>query len=136
MQARSDVRLGSDDAGPIKSDAVLPVQFFRRRGSWQPERGLLLAVVENAVDTYRAHFGATDRRGQRLFAEAEEWLTSTDTTWPFAFESICDVLELDPDYVRGRLATWAERQLVIRARRMRSDVIEADMDQRKRAVGD
>ena len=136
MQTRSDVRLGSDEGGAIRSDAVLPVQFFRRRGSWQPERGLLLAVVENAVDTYRAHFGATDRRGQRLFDEAEEWLMSTDTTWPFAFESICDVLDLDPDYVRRRLATWAERQLARGGRHMRPDVIQPRIHEQQRAVGD
>jgi hypothetical protein len=96
----------------------------------------MLAVIENAVDTYRAHFGATDRRGQRLFEEAEAWLMSTETTWPFAFESICDVLDLDPDYVRRGLARWGQRQRARDMRNARPDVIRQDPYGQKRAVGD
>ncbi len=136
MPSRSDVRLGNDDVGPIKSDAVLPEQFFRRRGSRQPERGLMLAVIENAVDTYRAHFGARDRRGQRLFEEAEAWLMSTETTWPFAFESICDVLNLDPDCLRSGLARWCRQQEALRAQIARPEIIGPNAYWQKRAVAE
>jgi len=78
----------------------------------RPEIGLMLAVLEEAVSTYQQHLDADSRRGRRLFREADEWFRSADTSWAFAFESVCDVLGLNQDYVRGGLA---------RLRRRRSD---------------
>ena len=69
------------------------------------EKGLMLAVLEEAVATFRHHSSADTRRGQRLFREADEWFRSADTSWAFAFESVCAVLGLDPDYVRDGLAS-------------------------------
>ena len=64
----------------------------------------MLAVLEEAVATFQHQLGADSRRGRRLFREADEWFRSADTSWAFAFESVCDVLGLDPDYVRRGLA--------------------------------
>jgi len=69
----------------------------------------MLAVLEEAVATFQHHLGADTRRGQRLFREADEWFRSADTSWAFAFESVCAVLDLDPDYVRDGLATLKRR---------------------------
>jgi hypothetical protein len=84
----------------------------RRFVDHRPEKGLMLAVLEEAVATFQHQLGAESRRGRRLFREADEWFRSADTSWAFAFESVCDVLGLDPDYVRRGLA---------RLRRTRSD---------------
>jgi hypothetical protein len=75
-----------------------------------PEKGLMLAVVEEAVATFQHHLGADTRRGRRLFREADEWFRSADTSWTFAFESVCAVLGLDPDYVRDGLANLKRRR--------------------------
>ena len=74
----------------------------------QPEGRLLWAVLENAVETYMKYATATSRRGQRLFREAEEWIRKDEPTWLYSFVSICQVLGLDPDYVRGGLTRWRE----------------------------
>src|SRR5262249_6875160 len=70
----------------------------------RPEMGLMLAVLEEAVATFQHQLGADARRGRRLFREADEWFRSADTSGTFAFESVCDVLGLDPEFVRRGLA--------------------------------
>jgi len=48
----------------------------------------------------------TNRRGQRLFTEAETWIFKDDPTWLCSFISICHVLGLDPEYLRTGLQRW------------------------------
>ena len=66
----------------------------------------MLAVLEDAVDSYRKHVGACDPREQACFLEAKEWFSSNDRSWLFAFENICDVLEMNADYLRDGLDRW------------------------------
>jgi hypothetical protein len=69
------------------------------------ERRLMLAVLEDAIRTLLlARRTAIPRK--RLLRDLE-WVESTSQTEPFAFETICDVLGIDPGYLRGRLATGA-----------------------------
>ena len=74
------------------------------------EQRLMLAVLENAILAYQKHVFSPGRRGRKLFRETETWLLSHDRCSPFAFESICDALDLDPSYVRTGLLTWRDRQ--------------------------
>lgn len=76
----------------------------------QPECQLLWAVLEHAVEEYRKYASATSRRGKRLFREAEAWLMQDDPTWLCSFVSICNVLGLDPDYLRTGLRRWREER--------------------------
>jgi hypothetical protein len=46
-----------------------------------------------------------------MFQDAEEWILEKDTDWPFSFETICEVLGLNPDYVRQGLVRWKEAKL-------------------------
>ena len=104
-----DERLGGTLFQP---DTLLPTQFFdrvRRRSEHDAERRLMIAVLEDAVDVYRKQAGAADQRGQQLFGEAEEWIEDTDRSWLFSFENICDVLDLDADYLRRGLRSWKDR---------------------------
>jgi len=66
----------------------------------------MLAVLEDAVDSYRKYALARDPREQACFLEAREWFFSDDRSWLFAFENICDVLEMNPDYLRSGLDKW------------------------------
>ena len=98
----------------IEADTILPEQYFERIGSEHsafPEKRLMLAVLEDAVATFQRYVDARNRRGQRLFREAEEWVLSDDTEWPFAFENICHTLDIEPDFLRRGLSRWKERQL-------------------------
>ncbi len=99
-------------AGLFQPDTLLPSQFFdrvRRRSQHEGERRLMIAVLEDAVDVYRKQAGARESRGRQLFQEAEEWIEDRDRTWLFSFENICDVLDIDGDYLRKGLHAWRER---------------------------
>jgi len=93
--------------GPVPQ-ILVPMQFTSRKIA-TPEQRLLLAVLEEAVRTYRRHAAATSRRGRALFANVEAWFSSNETGWLFAFESICDALQIDVSYVRSQVAQWRER---------------------------
>jgi hypothetical protein len=64
----------------------------------------MMAVLEDAMETFSSCAGAADRRRRRLFAETESWFGSDDRAWPFSFASICDALDLDAGAIRSALA--------------------------------
>src|ERR1700758_2846214 len=104
----TDERLGAI----FQPDTLLPSQFFdrvRRRSEHEGERRLMIAVLEDAVDVYRKQAGARDPRGEQLFQEAEAWIDDPDRTWLFSFQNICDVLDIDADYLRRGLRAWKQR---------------------------
>ena len=100
---------GGSGGGLFEPDILLPNQYFaafRRGRAVEGERRLMLAVLEDAVDSYRKYALARDPREQAVFLEAREWFHSNDRTWLFAFENICDVLEMNADYLRTGLDRW------------------------------
>ena len=110
-----DSRRGPSGTGPVTFEpaTILPSQLFGPIGydaSVMPEKRLLLAVLEEAVITFQRHVRDHQRRGQRLFREAEDWILSNDAAWPCSFRNICEALGLDPGYVRGGLDRWRQEQ--------------------------
>lgn len=81
---------------------------FRRSEPLEPEKALLLAVLEDAVHCYRKYATARDRSGKEYFREAEEWIMGGGDGWIFSFENVCDLLGLDPQYVRRGLSLSLE----------------------------
>ena len=69
---------------------------------WQPERRLMLAVLEDALCDCLANAGAL--RGIRLsrFRHASDWFRSDDRVWPFSFVNICEACNLDYELDFGR----------------------------------
>jgi hypothetical protein len=91
---------------PLEPDILLADHFgsaFSRSKPLQGERRLMLAVLEDAVDCYRRGRGARDPATRLLFNETRAWLESTDRRATFSFESICDALDIDADYLRRGL---------------------------------
>src|SRR5689334_16027775 len=120
MQARAKKSEGGTGAGLFEPDILLPNQYFaafRRGRAVEGERRLMLAVLEDAVDAYRKHVGACDPREQASFLEAKEWFSSDDRSWLFAFENICDVLEMNADYLRSGLDRY-RRTVAVRAQQL------------------
>jgi hypothetical protein len=96
----------------FQPDTLMPSQYFdriRRRASLDGERRLMVAILEDAVDVYRKQAGARDRKRHQLFVDAESWIESSDTTWIFSFENICDMLGIDASYLRNGLRVWKRR---------------------------
>ena len=98
----------------LEPEVVLPSQFYGKGGldaSLQPEKRLMLAVMEDAVGTFQKYVWARDRAGQRLLAEVEDWFNSDDVDWPYSFVNIAHSLDLDVDFMRNGLRRWKQQQL-------------------------
>jgi len=102
-------------AALFQLDTLLPVQYFetfRRTIPIEPEKQLMLAVLGDALACYQKYLAARKRKGGNLFREADEWIFGKDDDHLFSFENVCEVLGLDPPYVRRLLVQWKEAQLV------------------------
>ncbi len=112
MQTQAVRRL--EEPGPgLEPETILPSQFFDRiqiDASLQPEKRLMLAVLEDAVGTFQKYVTTSTRRGQRLFTEAEEWFASEAMDSPFGFENVCQALGLEASFLRGGLWRWRDAQ--------------------------
>jgi hypothetical protein len=100
-------RLGNDD---FFFDIVLPAQFFtsprHSPAFWRGERRLLLAVLQDAMACWFRYRDARKPWGQRIFRETYEWFWAKEQDRLCTFERICDILNLDPDYIRRGLTRW------------------------------
>jgi hypothetical protein len=102
----------------LAPEIMLPSQLLGRQGSLlQPEKRLMLAVLENAVSVLLRDAPVRDGRAGRHVAEAEEWVASDAVDWPFTFLNVCHALELDPGYIRGGLGRRARRRTEVGSRR-------------------
>jgi hypothetical protein len=121
----------------FQPDTLLPSQFFdrvRRRTEHDGERRLMIAILEDAVDVYRKQAGTRDGRGEQLFQEAEEWIEDGDRLWLFSFQNICDVLDIDADYLRRGLRAWKQRARS--GQRGQVVTLHANAEELRKASGD
>ncbi len=98
-------------SGLFEPDALLPAQFyaaFRHGSAVRGEKHLMLAVLEDALNCYQKYAFAKDGYARQIFIEASEWIYSDDREWPFSFENICEILEINPEYLRRGLERWRE----------------------------
>jgi len=109
-----DQRVTDGGAGVFQPDFLLPLQFFtgtRGKGCAEGERRLMFAILEDAVDCFQKYLGTKESRGRLLCSDAEEWLMSDDRSWLFSFVNVCEVLGLQPDFIRQGLLDWKTKQL-------------------------
>jgi len=109
MELRSAGMTEERTSTPLEPDTLVPAQYFDRVGSdaaCQPEKRLMLAVLEEAIATFQRHVLSDDRRSQRLVEEVEIWASGAEADWPFSFENVCAALDLEPEYLRTGLARW------------------------------
>ena len=98
----------------LEPELLLPQQFFgsAQNRILEGERRLMLAILEDAVSCFQKYAGTSTHRGERLFSDAEAWFfEETDTGWPFSFESICGILDINPEYFRRSLLKWKTKLL-------------------------
>jgi hypothetical protein len=106
------------DDGCVPSVAILPgeyLEFAARSRQLRGEHRLVLAILEDAI-----HICNTANRHRRLFRETAAWIESTDRSWMFSFERICELLELDPEYVRRGVRASSRRAHLASVRDTRS----------------
>jgi len=103
MGIEAPLHLAREFMGTTQPDVMLPSQYFAPRRKQAPEQRLMIAVLQDALDCLEKHRFATDCRDRRLFDEAKDWFLAHESGWPYSFESICGVLDLDADAVRRSL---------------------------------
>ena len=90
--------------------SIVPWQHFTPPKKLAPEHRLMMAVVDDAVRCVETYRFPTDAQGRRLFHEAKQWLLVAEPQWPYSFERICAVLDLDANTVRRRLRLAPEHR--------------------------
>jgi len=104
----------------FEPDTLLPIQYFeamRKKHLLEGEKRLILSVLEDAVECFMKCIDAATNKGQRLFREADEWIAHEDKRWVFSFDNVCDMLDINADYMRVGLSKWKERKIAVIARR-------------------
>jgi hypothetical protein len=121
MRQQASRKLEYDDAPGGGDDTVLPAQFWAALADprSEPEKRLMVAVLEEAIAlVVNASSSRNDRR--TVVREAQRWFASDDSSSPFAFATICDVLGLEVGRVRQALARWPRRQRTFRRPRLQA----------------
>ncbi len=98
----------------FQPDFVLPAQYFetiRGKAYLEPEKRLMLAILQDAADCFQKYMFARNDRGRAIFDQTEQWITEENNDWLFSFESICECLGFDPEYIRKGLLLWKNSHL-------------------------
>jgi hypothetical protein len=106
--------------GLFEPDTLLPIQYFeamRRKHLLEGEKRLILSVLEDAVECFMKCIDSSTNKGQRLFRDADEWINLEDKRWVFSFDNVCDMLDINAEYMRAGLRRWKEKKLVAIQRR-------------------
>jgi hypothetical protein len=108
--ARSNSNEGAS-AFPLQQDLLVASDYFdnlRVKAQLEPEKELLLAVLQDGILCFRDNVHACSEEKTALREEARAWIFNGDSGWLFSFLSICDLLDMDPEYVRQALKHWEE----------------------------
>jgi hypothetical protein len=76
------------------------LHVYQSKSAQAPEMRLIAAVLEDAINCYLKYYSSRTRRGKRICNEAAQWIFSRDDDWLFGFDNICEMLKIDPDYIR------------------------------------
>ncbi len=91
------------DGALFEPDTLLPTQYFahlRRRVPKEPEYLLVVAVLQDAIECVQKHRDAADKKRRQLYVDAVQWIVEDERSWPFSFVNVCELLGLNPEYVR------------------------------------
>jgi len=103
MAMRTNLDLAEACSGIPSPDIVLPSQHFGPQRKQAPEHRLMIAVLHDALECVTKYRFSTHTRRRRLCREAQRWFLIDEAAWPYSFEGICGVLDLDANAVRRHL---------------------------------
>ncbi len=115
--------------GLFEPDTLLPIQYFeamRKKHLLEGEKRLILSVLEDAIECFMKCIDASTSKGQRLFRDADEWIAHEDKRWVFSFDNVCDMLDINPEYMRMGLRKWKDKRLDAIARRRATLALETE----------
>jgi hypothetical protein len=104
----------------FESDVIAPEQFlevFSRSRSLEPEQELMLAILADAIECVLKYLNEPIPARAKLFGEAHDWLFDQDEREPFSFINVCEILGIDPSYLRrGIMAKMRNKSIADPAR--------------------
>lgn len=101
-------------ASLFEPDILAAAQYFdnfRRKTLIEPEKRLLVAILEDAINCFYDNISAESGKRKKLFDDAEEWVLAEHADWIFSFRNVCELLGLSAEYLRGGLMRWKEKRL-------------------------
>lgn len=69
----------------------------------ETQRELAAGVLKQAEQDLRRFHGAAGTIERELYLDAYRWVMSDDSSWPFSFLKVCQLLNFDPEDVRQDL---------------------------------
>ncbi|HXV83493.1 MAG TPA: hypothetical protein VEG60_26850 [Candidatus Binatia bacterium] len=117
MLYRSGLNFEEKKHSLLQLDYLLPMQFldtFQRATYLEPERVLMLAVLEDAIDSLQKHAVGVAGKNKKLFDETISWVRTEDDDWLFSFNNVCDTVGLNPGRLRCALLEMAANNRVRR----------------------
>jgi hypothetical protein len=67
------------------------------------QKELASGILTQAAQDLRRFHGAANAVERELYLDAYRWLTSDDSSWPFSFLNVCQLLKLAPEILRQDL---------------------------------
>jgi hypothetical protein len=124
-EEQQEKSFGAEDrVSPLfQPDTLMSEEYFanyRRRIPLEPEKALLLAVLEDGVRTFQDNLFAETGKKRALLDEAREWLFTDGFEHVFSFSSVCSSLGLDPGYIRRGLKRWEEHTQAATTKKQRA----------------
>jgi hypothetical protein len=90
-------------ASSISGSAELE-RCYNNRWVSEPERNLMLAVLEDAIRCYLGYRdGDPSTMSRLLFADARDWINSPSRYSIFAFRNLCEIIGINPDALKREL---------------------------------
>lgn len=116
----------------FEPDVVLAPDFYApRTGLPDPERSLMIAVLEEASRCLLNYCTSIDRKQRQLYEEARDWFASEDYEHLYSYENVCHVLGIDPAYLRRRIFAVRDRRAASTASSRRPEPAVATDTNRK-----
>ena len=98
----------------FQPDTLVAAHYFenlRRKSPLEPEKRLMLAVLEDGVLCFQDNAWAQTGKRKKLFEDAEDWILEAGDDWVFSFVNICETCGIHPQYLRNGLMEWKQRRL-------------------------
>jgi len=67
------------------------------------QKDLAAGVLKQAAQDLRRFNGATSAVERELYLDAYRWVISDDSSWPFSFLNVCQLLKVAPESLRREL---------------------------------
>ena len=123
--------------GVFVPELVLPEQLMERSSfsDLSPEKELVYAILMDAIHCIKNGMLPSSAKTYRLAIEARDWVLGDEELYLYSFVNICNVLNIDPSYLRCALRTsiqaipvkrpqkeldWAKHSLMVRKKSQRT----------------